>query len=239
VFPQITPFGPVFYNLVIASKHGEFILLILVKDMEGRAVSVAGRSRRGIPVPVVYKAHRDSDPLEDRVWRAYQMATNGEHSRTPIRELNGHEQQARTIILQIADVVMRQRGCPRGHREAHEAGDLVRPASGRVTAGVEGLPGPSASHVAIAEVAGCVKGSLPGQPDRRAVVGDRGRVPACTQSTGGEVDADDVPSVLGASRTGTRDEQRTTEKHQHQQHSEVQRPESFRFHVVPPSFPVY
>jgi hypothetical protein len=26
VFPQITPFGPVLYDLVIASKHGELIL---------------------------------------------------------------------------------------------------------------------------------------------------------------------------------------------------------------------
>ena len=230
MFPQITPFGPVLYDLVIASKHGELILLL--QDVEGRAVGVAGRSRRGIPVPVVDEALRDSDPLEDRVWRADQMATNGEHARTPIRVLNGHEQQARTVILQIADVVMRQRGRPRGHREAHEAGDFVRPASGRGAALVESLPGPSTSHIPIAEVAGCVKGSLPGQRDRRAVVGDRGRVPACTQSTGGEVDADDVPSVLGASRTSTRDEQRSAEKEQYWYNGEPQRPESIRFHVI-------
>ena len=236
MFPQITPFGPVFSELVIASQHDELILLILVKDMEVRAVAVDTRNRCGT-VPVVYEALRDSDPLEDRVWRAYQMAANGEHSRTPIRELDGHEQQARTIILQIADVVMRQRGCPRGHYEAHEAGDLVRSARGRGAALVEGLPGPSASHVAIAEVAGCVKGSLPGQRDRRAVVGDRGRVPACTQSTGGEVDADDVPAkfrlLVRAARTSTRDEQRSAEKEQYWYNGEPQRPESFRFHVIP------
>src|SRR5260370_25304409 len=72
---------PVFYDLVIASKHGEHITLM--QDVEGRAVGVAGRSRRGFPVPVVDEAHRDSDPLEDRVWRAYPIATNREHSRTP------------------------------------------------------------------------------------------------------------------------------------------------------------
>src|SRR5438876_5269020 len=181
--------------------HGE---LIIVKDVEGRAVGVAGRSRRDIPVPVVYEALRDSDPLEDGVWRAYQMATDGEHSRTPIRVLYGHEQQACTIIHPIADVVIRQRGCARGYREAHEAGDLVRPARGRGAARVEGLPGPSASHVAIAEVAGCVKGSLPGQRDRRAILGYRGRDPAWIHRTGGEVDADDVPEVFLASRTSMR-----------------------------------
>jgi len=92
---------------------------------------------------------------------------------------------------------------------------------------VEGLPGPSASHVAIAEVAGCVKGSLPGQRDLRTIDSCCGRAPARTNSTGGEVDADDVPAVLGTSRAGMRDEQGTAEKQQHQRHSEVQRPESF------------
>src|SRR6266702_4544603 len=106
---------------------------------------------------------------------------------------------------------MRQRGRARGHREAHEPGDLVRPARSRRAALVEGLPGPSASHVAIAEVARCVTGSLPGQRDRRAVVSYRGREPACINSTGGEVVADDVPAELGASRAGPRDEQGTLE----------------------------
>jgi hypothetical protein len=237
VFPQITPFDPVLYEPVIASKHGELILLILVEEMEVRAVAtVDARNRRGT-VPVVYEALRDSDPLEDRVWRAYQMATESEHSRTPIRVLNGHEQQARARILQLADVVMRQGGRARGHREAHEAGDLVRPASGRGAFRVEGLPGPSASHVAIAEVAGCVKGSLPGQRDRRAIVGYRGRDPACTNSTGGEVGVDDVPAkfrlLVRASRTGTRDEQRRAKKEQYWYNGKPQRPESIRFHIIP------
>ena len=131
---------------------------------------------------------------------------------------------------------MRQRLRARGLREAHETGDLVRPARGLGAARVEGLPGPSASHVAIAEVAFWVKGSLPGQRDHRAIVGFRGRAPACAQSTGGEVDADEVPSELGASRAGIRDEQGTAEKHQHQQHGEPQRPESFHFHVCHPFF---
>ena len=100
--PQITPFGPVFSELVIASQHDELILLILVKDMEVRAVAVDTRNRCGT-VPVVYEALRDSDPLEDRVGRAYQIATDGEHSRTPIRVLNSQGQKARSLILYIAD----------------------------------------------------------------------------------------------------------------------------------------
>jgi hypothetical protein len=58
---------PVFYDLVIASKHGE--LLLVVQDMEVRAVAVDARNRCGT-IPVVYEALRDSDPLEDRVGRA-------------------------------------------------------------------------------------------------------------------------------------------------------------------------
>ena len=81
----------------IASKHSE--LLVVVQDVEVRAVAVGGRSRWGLTIPIVYEALRDSDPLEDRVWSAYQMATDGEHARTPIRVLNGYEQQARTRIL--------------------------------------------------------------------------------------------------------------------------------------------
>ncbi len=214
MFPQIAAFGPVLYDLVIPLKHGELILLILLKDMEGRAVGIAGRSRRGLPVPVVYEAHRYSDPLEDRVWRAYQMATDGEHSRTPIRELNGHDQQARTVILQLTDEVMRQRRRPRGHLPAHKPSNLVRPASGRVATGVEGLPGPPASYILIAEPVFRHKGSLTGERDHRAVFGDRGRDPACTKSTSGEVDADEVPahSRLLRARTSTRDEQRTAEQ---------------------------
>ncbi len=53
---------------------------------------------------------------------------------------------------------------------------------------------------------------------------------------GGEVNADDVPAVFLASRTGTRDEQGTAKKHHQQQHSEAQRPESFHFHVCHPFF---
>ncbi len=218
----------------IASKHSE--LLLAVQEVEGRAVAAVDARNRCGTVPVVYEALRDSDPLEDGVWRAYQMATDGEHSRTPIRVLNGHEQQARTIIHPVADVVIRQRGRARGYREAHEAGDLVRPASDRGAARVEGLPGPSASHVAIAEVACCVKGSLPSKRDRRAILGYRGRAPAWIHSTGGEVGANDVPSELRAIRAGTRDEQGTTEQHQHQQHGEPQQPESFPFHVCHPFF---
>src|ERR1700746_2521040 len=134
--------------------------------MEDRAVAVDARNRRGT-VPVVRDVLRDSDPLENRgryyIRWARQMTTDGEHSRTPIRVLNGYEQQACPCVSRIADEVFERCGVPRNRREAHEPGDLVRPASGR---GV-GLPGPSASHVAIAEVAGCVKGSLPGQRDLR------------------------------------------------------------------------
>jgi hypothetical protein len=231
MFPQITPFGPVLYDLVIASQHDELILLILVKDMEVRAVAVDASNRCGT-VPVVYEAFRDSDPLEDRVGRAYQIATDGEHSWAPIRVLYGHEQQARSLIFYSADVVMPLSGRARRYREAHEPGDLVRPARGRA-ARVDGLPGPSASHVAIAEIACCVKGSLSGQCDRRAVVGDRGCMPACTYSRSGEVDADDVPSVFLATRAGTRDEQRRAEKEQYWYNGEPQRPESIRFHIIP------
>ncbi len=202
--------------------------------MKVRAVAVDARNRCGT-VPVVDEALGDSDPLEDRVRRADQIATDGEHARTPIRVLDGHEQQARSLILDSADVVMRLSGRARGYRKAHEAGDLVRPARSRIAALVEGLPGPSARHVAVAEVAGCVKGSLPGERDRRAIVGDRGRVPACTNSTGSKVDADDVPAVFLAGRTGTRDEQGTAKKH-YQQYAEVQRPESSHFHVCHPFF---
>ena len=65
MFHQITPFGLVLYDLVIASQHDELILLILVEDMENRAVAVDARNRLGT-VPVVHDVLRYSDPLENR-----------------------------------------------------------------------------------------------------------------------------------------------------------------------------